>query len=153
MLTSWEKFQNKTQVVHFRPARKSRTRFGFQFGGDMLLLVPDYKYLGVYLDEHMAFKKTANALSEAASRALGAIRYRLRFLKRMYVGNIYYPIFIMCLSYSWLWRRCFIWGIKEFKEINRVQEKAIRYFFGVHRFVPIHMLYGDIGLIPCHVQH
>ena len=66
---------DKTQVVHFRPARKPRTRFEFHFGDDTLLLVPDYKYLGVYLDEHLSFKKTATALSEAASRALGAIRY------------------------------------------------------------------------------
>ena len=46
-----------------------------------------------------------------------------------------------------------VWGIKEFNEMDRVQEKAIRYFLGVHRFAPIHMLYGDIGWIPCHVQH
>ena len=48
---------DKTQVVHFWPARKSRTRFEFHFGGDTLLLVPNYKYLGVYLDEHLSFKK------------------------------------------------------------------------------------------------
>ena len=62
----------------------------------MLLLVPDYKYLGVYLDEHMAFKKTANALSEAASRALGAIRYRLRFLKECMLAT-FTTLFSSCV--------------------------------------------------------
>ena len=142
---------DKTQVVHFRPATKPRTRFEFHFGGDTLLLVPDYKYLGVYLDEHLSFKKTAIALSEAASRALGAIRYRLRILKECMLST-FSTLFSSCvipiLDYG-----AGVWGIKEFNEIDRVQEKAIRYFLGVHRFAPIHMLYGDIGWIPCHVQH
>ena len=86
---------DKTQVVHFRPARKSRTWFEFHFGGDTLLLVPHYKYLGVYLDEHFSFKKTAIALSEAASRALGAIRYRLRFFKECMLST-FTSIFSSC---------------------------------------------------------
>ena len=73
---AWWWTQKKTQVVHFWPARKSRPRFEFHFGGDTLL-----HYLGVYLDEHLSVKKTAIALLEVASRALGAIRYRLRFFK------------------------------------------------------------------------
>ena len=142
---------DKTQVVHFRPARKPRTRFEFHFGGDTLLLVPDYKYLGVYLDEHLSFKKTATALSEAASHALGAIRYRLRFLKECMLST-FTTLFSSCV-FPILDYGAGVWGIKEFNEIDRVQEKAIRYFLGVHRFAPIHMLYGDIGWIPCHVQH
>ena len=71
--------------------------------------------------------------------------------ERMYVVNIYY-LFSSCV-FPILDYDAGVWGSKEFNEIDRVQEKAIRYFLGVHRFAPIHMLYGDIGWISCLVQH
>ena len=59
----------KTQVVHFRPTRKTPTPFEFKFGKNTLLHVPEYKYLGVHLDEHVSFKATGTALAEGASPA------------------------------------------------------------------------------------
>ena len=38
-----------------------------------------------------------------------------------------------------------IWGVKNFIDIERVQLRAIRYFFGVHNKAPIPGLLGDMG--------
>ena len=72
---------SKWRMVHFRPIRKTPTAVEFRFGNNALLHVPEYKYLGVHLDEDVSFRATATALVEGASRALGAIRYWLKFLK------------------------------------------------------------------------
>ena len=71
----------KMQVVHFRPPRKPITQHELHFGEDTLHVVSEYKYIGVYLDGHMLLNSTAICLSGAASHALEAIRYRLKFLK------------------------------------------------------------------------
>ena len=117
-----------------------------------MLLVPYYGYASVYLGEHLSFNKTAIALSEAANRALGGHHIQAKIFERVYAVNIYYPILIH-VSFRFLIMVPVFGVSEELNGIDRVQEKAVRYFLGVHRFAPIHMLYGDIGWIPCHVQH
>ena len=51
------------------------------FGGDKLDIVKSYKYLEVNLDDHLTFKETVDLLATSASRALGYIRFKLKYLK------------------------------------------------------------------------
>ena len=39
-----------------------------------------------------------------------------------------------------------IWGFKQFNKIETLQNRAIRYFLGVHRFTPILAINGEMGL-------
>ena len=141
----------KTQVVPFHPTRKTPTPFEFRFGNNTLLRVPEYKYLVVYLDEHVSFKGTATVLAEGASRALGAIRYRLKFLKECRTAT-FTKLFSSCvcpiLDYA-----SGVWGTKQFDVLERVQERAMRYFLGVPRFTPKSMLNGDMGWSSCYARH
>ena len=41
-----------------------------------------------------------------------------------------------------------IWGFKDYNIIDTVQNGAIRYFLGVHRFPPKLAINGDIGWLP-----
>ena len=41
-----------------------------------------------------------------------------------------------------------IWGFKDYNIIDTVQNRAIRYFLGVHRFPPKLAINGDIGWLP-----
>ena len=41
-----------------------------------------------------------------------------------------------------------VWGYKDFSCINSVQNKALRYFLGVHKFAPVLAINGDIGWLP-----
>ena len=38
-----------------------------------------------------------------------------------------------------------IWGFKQFNKIDTLQNIAIRYFLGVHRFTPILAINGEMG--------
>jgi hypothetical protein len=141
----------KTQIVHFRPVNTRLTSSSFIFNNVVLQVVSEYKYLGVYFDEFLTFKKTATVLSESASRALGAIRYRLKYLKECRYSS-FTKLFTSCvipiMEYG-----ASVWGTKLFENIERVQHKAIRYFLGVPRFALIHMLLGDMGWVSCFTRH
>ena len=38
-----------------------------------------------------------------------------------------------------------LWGFKQFNKIDTLQNRAIRYFLGVHRFTPILAINGEMG--------
>ena len=56
---------------------------------------------------------------------------------------MYYSCVIPVLDYA-----SSVWGYKKFQSIDNIQNRAIRYFFGVHRFAPLLAIYGDTGWIP-----
>ena len=40
-----------------------------------------------------------------------------------------------------------IWGFKDFNVCNMAQNRAMRFYLGVHRFAPIAGMQGDLGWI------
>ena len=64
---------NKTKIVDFRLKSQLRTAFKFKCGSSELEVVPSYKYLGVWLDEHLDYQNCVIALSELARKALGLL--------------------------------------------------------------------------------
>lgn len=42
-----------------------------------------------------------------------------------------------------------VWGYKNYSQLDSVQNRAIRYFLGVHRFTPNMAILGDTGWLPC----
>ena len=141
----------KTQAVHFRPKSTPLSKYSFMFNNHFLQTVNCYKYLGVYFDEFLSFDKAALALSSSARRALGFLRYKLRYLKECR-GNTFTKLYssYICpiLNYA-----SGVWAIRSHTKIEQVQYTALRYFFGVHRFAPLDMLTGDAGWLPCHARH
>ena len=75
------------------------------------------KYLGVYIDKSLDWKKHIQEISKKVSRSLGVIKYCKRFLpfdtlKCLY-NNIVDPHFRYC---------CPVWGIAGASEINLLQK-------------------------------
>ena len=134
---------SKSNIIHFRKRNITQTMTQFMLGSETLSFVDEYKYLGLYLNEHMDFSKTASHLAYAGSRALGALRNKIYSLKdvgfRTY-SKLYHsgvtPILDYCSG---------IWGYNNFKCIDDVQNRALRYFMGVHKFCPLPALEGDMG--------
>ncbi len=48
---------------------------------------------------------------------------------------------------------CEMWGYKNFTQIDAVQNKGIRIFLGLHKFVPIATINGDMGWSSSCVRH
>ena len=41
-----------------------------------------------------------------------------------------------------------IWGYKKYQQIDNVQNRAMRFYLGVHRYAPIAAISGDLGWVP-----
>ena len=143
---------NKSNVVHFRSAKRKQSKFQFQFGNIQLNYCSSYKYLGVYLDEHLKFTHCkSTSVSDSGSRAFGGILSKLKYIKdiryktytKLYNSHVC-PILDYCSS---------IWGFKNGVECEGVQNKAIRYFLGVHKFTPLAAINGEMGWLPSKYRH
>ena len=134
---------DKSKVMHFRPKNIACTHFKFLFGEESVKIVSTYKYLGVYLDEFLIFDHCARVLSESAGRALGGVINKVKTVKdigfKAYT-KLYESAVISVNDYA-----AEIWGYKNFPVCNNVQNRAMRYYLGVHRFAPISGMQGDFG--------
>ena len=63
---------SKSNVMHFRRGQLPRSTFNFKIGNQPLLIVEQYRYLGVIFHEKMKFREAAETLSKGDGRALGA---------------------------------------------------------------------------------
>ncbi len=137
----------KSQIVHYRNAPKNRTAFKFklQENGPYLQVVDSYKYLGVYLDEYLTFSHTTDVLATAGGRALGSMINKFRSLADM--GHSTYTKLYDSLVAPVTDYGSAIWGHKGYKVLDKVQNRASRFFTGVHKFAPIMGHVGDIGWI------
>jgi hypothetical protein len=140
----------KSNVVHFRKKRTLATSTLFKLGDMILTRVDKYRYLGVYLSEHLEYDIMSNNLATAAGRALGSLVNKYKSIKglgyytftKMYNSGIC-PI----LDYG-----AEIWGFRTYPCIDAIQNRAIRSFLGVHNLTPILAMNGDFGLTQSSVR-
>ncbi len=64
---------SKTKVVHYRGSRRSQTKEQFSWGGKNIDITDGYRYLGVYVDQHLNFELHCENIYNSAGRALGRI--------------------------------------------------------------------------------
>ncbi len=135
----------KSQVVHYRNAPKTRTNFVFKLyeSGPILEKVPNYKYLGVFLDEYLTFSKTTNILSTAGGRALGGMINKYKSLDNLGYDTytkLYHSLVAPITDYG-----SAVWGFKGYDNIDKIQNRATRFFTGVHKYAPTLGHAGDMG--------
>ncbi len=93
-----------------------------------------YKYLGIILDEHLKYDHCIKALANSSGRALGGIISKFQCLRnagyetysKMYSSGVQ-PI----QEYG-----AGIWGYCKANPIDMIQNHAMWYYLGVHKFVP-----------------
>ena len=138
---------DKTKVMHFRQKNKCRSKRVFKINEACLETVSQYKYLGVLLDEHMDFSKTAELLASSAGRALGSVINKVRLNKDLGF-NTYTTLIDSCVMPIILYASG-VWGLKSYKICEDVLLRACRFYSGVHRFAPIPGIQGDFGWWDC----
>ena len=134
---------DKSQIVHFRKKRKKRSDFSFSVGPTQLKIVDQYKYLGITLNENLDYKVCAQELADAGGRALGSLITKFKPYKgigystftKLYEQGVI-PITDYCSS---------VWGFSNPSFAEKIQNRACRYFLGVHSKTPLHVLQGDVG--------
>ncbi len=101
--------------------------------------------VGVYLDEYLTFSHTTNLLASAGGRTLGSMINKFRTLSDM--GHSTYTKLYHSLAAPVTDYGSAIWGFKSYYELDKVQNRAIRFFTGVHKFAPIVGYTVDMGWI------
>ncbi len=150
--TNWKLKINmeKSKIIHFRNKRRRETEFNFYIGRDVVEKVDKYKYLGIYLNEYMDFNETAGCLAGAGGRALGGIISKFRSFKNVgfnTYSSLYHSGVVPVMDYS-----SGIWGYNDFDCCNKVQQRALRYYLGVHQKTPLLAIEGDTGWIPSQIR-
>ena len=131
---------SKSKCMHFRKGRSRKTQFTFRVGDSELELVDKYKYLGVIFHDKSDFSTTCEELSRGAGRALGSVISKVHALK--YLGfKPYERLFNACVVPVMDYCSA-VWGFKQYQASDNVQNRAMRYALGVHRFAPIPALTG-----------
>ena len=117
--------------------------FPFEYGGERIEMVKEYKYLGLMINEFNDFHQTAKYVAKSACRALGIL-----ISKAKAVGNMPYNCYSKlydCLVQPIIDYGSAIWGTHRFSCIESVQHRAERFFMGVGRYCPNAALQGDMG--------
>ena len=118
----------KTKIVHFRPASVQLCNNQFSCGNASIQLTDKYKYLGLWLQEHLDMKYATSELAKSASRALSTLYAKFKNSGGI-AYDVYYKLYTSLvqpiLSYC-----SAIWGLTNYSKINTVQNKACRYFLG-----------------------
>ena len=142
--------QEKTKVIHFRTSSVNRSTFEFKCGVKDIEYTSSYKYLGLWLHEHLNLNKSVSELAKSASRALSAL-----YTKSLKAGGMTIDVFeklYESLVEPVLFYASGIWGISDYREIQTVQNKACRYFLGGGKCAPNVALRGDMGWNSCYVK-
>ena len=71
---------DKTKVMHIRHKRRPRSSFGFQCGNNEVKYCDEYKYLGLWINEHLDTKEMVRKVNLAARRALGSLVGKVKAL-------------------------------------------------------------------------
>ena len=134
---------SKTKVLEIRKKGTERSLAKFRLGDSVISKCTDYKYLGVYIDEFLEFKKNVDVLEASGQRGLGALIAKLQ-----YFGDMGYHTFTKCFYTSIAPITEYgseVWGFIKHPKLECVQQKAMRIFLGVHKYAANEFLNGDMG--------
>ena len=128
----------KSQVVHVRNVQKPLCTTRLYCCGLELKYVPDYKYLGYLINQHLPPKTTVDTLTAVACRSFGRI---VTILKGM--GNMGYKSYLTSsqtyvlpiMNYA-----AGVWGYTELNEPQALLNRILRFYLGVNKFTPTQQL-------------
>ncbi|CAC5384974.1 unnamed protein product [Mytilus coruscus] len=106
---------SKSNVVHFRNPSIDRSNFYFTCSRQNITYATSYKYLGMWLDEHLTFDKAIRELSKSASRALGALY--VKFISAGGMTQSVYSKLYSTMVEPVLFYSSGIWGTKVYSVI------------------------------------
>ena len=143
--TKWQLLlnANKSKIVIFRKKNKQKSNFEFYVGISKLQVVSAYKYLGITLNEFLDYQVCALELAEAGGQALGGIISKFKTFKNIGFNTftkLYHTGVVPINEYA-----SGIWGFRNFRQAEKVQNRAVRYFLGVNSKTPIDFLNGETG--------
>ena len=132
----------KTKVVYFRK-RRNDVKYGWKLNGESLEMVEEFCYLGFWFEAGGGTELQVKKRIESASRVMGQVwgigkrRFKDDWKMRIWLFD--------SLVWSVLCYGVEIWGWKEYKKVENLQERFLRWVTGVSWNCPGYMLREEIG--------
>lgn len=137
----------KTKVLIF--TNKRRNTYTFKFDGQILEIVDEYKYLGIYLSKSGSFKAAKQHIAEQANKALFALLKKSKTLDLPF--DIQIDLFDKTVKPILLYG-AELWGYGNCDILERIHIKFLKYLFNLKKSTPSYMIYGELGIIPISVE-
>ena len=141
----------KTKIIEFRKKGTPQSIVKFKLGDKVLEKCVEYKYLGVYLDEFLEFKRNYEVLTSSGQRGLGALIAKFKSISEMGYDTftkLFFSNVAPITDYG-----SEIWGYSNSPKREAVDQKAMRIFLGVHKYACNEFLNGEMGWFPTKLRH
>jgi len=136
----------KTKIIHFRHKRKALSDFVFHLGCQTIDYTHDYKYLGYFINEFLDADESIQKVYTCANRALGVLIAKAK-AAHGFPLSVFSRLFDACVipicTYS-----AHIWAHRKRQPLDKIQNNALRFFFGLGTATPLAALLGDSGWPP-----
>ena len=139
---------SKTKILIFSSGRHAQN-LHFLFKGKEVEIVPEYKYLGIYLSRSGSFLNCKKHIAEQANIAMFALLRKIRVLNlpiEMQI-DLFNKLIKPILLYG-----CEIWAIGNLDIIERVQLKFLKMILNMKKSTPSYMVYGECGAYPLKID-
>ncbi len=117
---------------------------------DLVYICQQYQYLGIIINECLSYQITAKTLAEYFGRALRMDISKFKSFKNVgfqTFSKLYHSGIVSVMDYC-----ARVWGYRKHSSCSNIQNRALRYFLGVHQKEPILALEGDMGWITSDVR-
>ena len=138
--------ETKSQIVYFRPKGLDCPVIDIRYKGHPLKIVPNYKYLGVILDEFLSFQNHLENKTVKGHKALSLLISKSKQCDGF--GYLTYSKLLETCIFSVLdYGNCCIPTntVKKYKD--EVLLRAQRYFLGVNKFTTIAFLRNELPFL------
>ena len=140
----------KTKVLHFRQKRTPLSDFSFKLGNQHIEYAHEYKYLGFWFNEFLDLDNSIQRVFNSGNQALGAV-----IAKAKAAGGLPFSVFTRLYDASVLSicnYSAHIWAHRKNLQLNKLQNNALKFFFGLGNAAPLAALEGDSGWPPLQMQ-
>lgn len=140
---------NKSKIVIFSRGKVDLSKYEFQFGGEEIEVVEDYKYLGLTFNYNGRFRKGELELKEQATRAMYALVGKCRKfdLPVDIQIELFHTMVLPVMTYG-----SEIWGHYIIREIELLHLKFLKHMLFVHKNTSNVMVYGELGVYPLDIH-
>ena len=137
---------SKSKIMVFKNGGKLSKYEKWYYGNEKIEVVRNYKYLGVWFSSNGRFLTHVQKAALTAKQTLGRI-WNIFVDLRLSALNPKMKLFNSVIKSALLYG-AEVWGVEQFKEVDRVLIWFIKKLFWLKTSTPNYMIYLEFGLLP-----
>ena len=135
----------KTKITVFESQKSAAQDAVFRYNGDILEVVPKFKYLGIILSFNGSLKPCIEYLCEQGWKAIFAILRKSRNIGLSVSSQIdlFHKLVVPVITYG-----CELWGYENLDAVDKLHLKFLRFVLRLKANTTVAMILGETGEVP-----